>query len=135
MKKEILIKLFLVLLLVLFLSFFNNNSVYATSGGDGLLRKMENQTNAFLDAGRRGQPNIDTENVVNPIVEITQILITVGAGVMVAVTTYMGIRYLISSPEEQAKLKGQLIGLVVAGVVIFGAYYIWKIVLQLASEF
>ena len=66
---------------------------------------------------------------------ITQILITLGAGVLVAVTTYMGIRYLISSPEEQAKLKTQLIGLVVSGVVIFGAYYIWKIVLQLASEF
>ena len=43
-------------------------------------------------------------------------------------TAYMGILYMISPPERQAKLKQQLIGLVVSAVVIFGGYYIWKIV-------
>jgi hypothetical protein len=59
----------------------------------------------------------------------------IGAGVMVAVTTYMGIKYLTAGPEAQAKLKVQLVGLVVSGMVIFGSYYIWKIVIQIAAEF
>ena len=59
----------------------------------------------------------------------------VGAGVLVAVTTYMGIKYLTAGPEAQAKLKVQLIGVVVSGVVIFGAYGIWKTVVNIASKF
>ena len=59
----------------------------------------------------------------------------IGAGVMVAVTTYMGIKYLTAGPEAQAKLKVQLIGVVVSGMVIFGAYSIWKLVMQVASQF
>ena len=43
----------------------------------------------------------------------------------------MGIKYFISSPEEQAKLKGQLIGVVVSAVVIFGAYSIWKMAVSI----
>lgn len=64
-----------------------------------------------------------------------QILTTIGAGVMVAVITYMGIKYLTSGPEAQAKLKTQLIGVVVSGVVIFGAYTIWSIVVKIAETF
>lgn len=51
----------------------------------------------------------------------------VGIGIVVGATAYMGILYMISAPEKQAKLKQQLIGLVVSAVVIIGGYYIWKI--------
>lgn len=66
---------------------------------------------------------------------IGQILTLVGAGTLVAVTSYMGIKYLVSPPDKQAALKQQLIGLVVAGIVIFGAYGIWKAVVNVASQF
>ena len=133
MNKQILMKITFILLLLSYLLF--NCSIVNATGGSNTLKKAEEQLNSWQTIGQSGQGDIDMENVVNPIVDITQILITLGAGVLVAVTTYMGIRYLISSPEEQAKLKTQLIGIVVSGVVIFGAYYIWKIILQLASEF
>ena len=54
---------------------------------------------------------------------------------MVAVTAYMGIKYLTAGPEAQAKLKTQLVGVVVSGMVIFGAYFIWSIVLKIAATF
>lgn len=133
MNKQIIMKITFILLLLSYLLF--NCSIVNATGGSNTLKKAEEQLNSWQTIGQSGQGDIDMENVVNPIVDITQILITLGAGVLVAVTTYMGIRYLISSPEEQAKLKTQLIGIVVSGVVIFGAYYIWKIILQLASEF
>ena len=54
-----------------------------------------------------------------------------GLGKILTTITYMGIKYFISSPEEQAKLKGQLIGVVVSAVVIFGAYSIWKMAVSI----
>lgn len=64
-----------------------------------------------------------------------QILTMIGAGVMVAATAYMGIKYIVSPPDKQAALKQQLVGLVVSGIVIFGAYGIWKAVVNIASAF
>ena len=58
----------------------------------------------------------------------------IGAGVMVSIATYMGIKYLTAGPDAQAKLKEQLIGVVVSGVVIFGAYFIWSTVINIASN-
>ena len=117
---------------LLFVITMNFNIVHAD--GPGMLSNMERDMNIFDKTGEENSRNIKVENVVGPIRDLTQILVTIGAGVMVAVTTYMGIKYLTSGPETQAKLKIQLIGLVVAGVVIFGAYNIWKIVVTLASE-
>jgi hypothetical protein len=54
---------------------------------------------------------------------------------MVIVTLYMGIKYITATPDSQARLKQQLIGLVVSGIVIFGAYFIWKIVVNIVSKF
>lgn len=83
---------------------------------------------------RNGGSDIATE-IASPFVELGQILTLIGAGVMVAVTAYMGIKYITASPEGQAKLKQQLIGLFVSGIVIFGAYGIWTIVLRIVSQF
>ena len=98
------------------------------------LGEMQNKANAFITKGSQNQ-NINYGNVTKQFSDLGQILTMIGAGVMVGVTTYMGIKYLTAGPEEQAKLKIQLVGLVVSGMVIFGAYFIWKIVLQIASTF
>ena len=41
----------------------------------------------------------------------------------------------MSPPDKQAALKQQLIGVVVAGIVIFGAYGIWSAILSVVSKF
>ena len=69
-----------------------------------------------------------------PIVAIGRILTTIGTGVYLAATAYMGIKYLTSGPDAKAKLKQQLIGLIVSGVVIFGAYYIWETVIKIGEN-
>lgn len=126
MKKNILIKI-IPILAILLVVFSNLSCVEA-----GLLDDMRSQINSFQD--KAGGVTINTQNIVSPFVELTQILMTIGAGVLVAVTTYMGIKYLTSGPEAQAKLKIQLIGIVVAGFVIFGAYFIWKAVVTFANH-
>lgn len=98
---------------------------------------MMNQAGAFLTHGEKQakDSNISVGDITSEFTELGKILTTIGAGVMVAVTTYMGIKYITAGPEAQGKLKQQLIGVVVSGVVIFGAYGIWQIVGQIAQSF
>lgn len=119
--------------MVIFLLLINFNSVKAAGDGATLLKNMEDQAHEFINKG--SNTNIKYENIANEFKGLGQILTMVGAGVMVAVTTYMGIKYLTAGPEAQAKLKVQLVGVVVSGMVIFGAYSIWKIVMLVASQF
>lgn len=75
--------------------------------------------------------SVNTDQMEKEFAGLGKILTTIGAGVLLIVITYMGIKYFISTPEEQAKLKGQLIGVVVSAVVIFGAYSIWKMAVSI----
>jgi len=110
----------------------------STSGsadtGDGLLKQMQGDIDEFKKAGK-GKSDFKVGDVTKNFVSLAQILTMVGAGIMVAVTTYMGIKYLTGGPEAQAKLKTQLIGVMVSGMVIFGAYFIWKTVVNIVSTF
>lgn len=99
------------------------------------LSEMSDEANSFISQGAGNAGGIDYPKITAEFASLGSILTTIGAGVMVAVVTYMGIKYLTSGPEAQAKLKVQLIGVVVSGVVIFGAYTIWKIVVSVAQTF
>ena len=99
------------------------------------LKEMQEKTEEFLTTGKEESGSIKTDGIFDDLVDMGSILTTIGAGVLVAVTLYMGIRFITATPEAQAKLKQQLIGLVVAGFVIFGAYFIWKIVINIVEKF
>ncbi len=117
-KFKIFTKILFCILLV-YIVIANINVVKATEGA-GLLQKMEQQANGFIQKGQQSaEGNINYQNIANEFKGLGQILTMVGAGVMVAITTYMGIKYLTAGPEAQAKLKVQLIGVVVSGMVIF----------------
>lgn len=127
MKNKVLKKLLMaVVLIYVLISAFSNVKAITLSD-------MERKAQNFITAGSNNQ-NINYTNVTKEFSDLGQILTMIGAGVMVGVTTYMGIKYLTAGPEAQAKLKVQLIGVIVSGMVIFGAYYIWKIVIDIASS-
>lgn len=124
----------IILIVVLFFA-LSNSQVAIASEGDSLIEEMQSDINSFKAAAQEESTDLDLEGVTSNFKALAQILTMIGAGVMVGVTTYMGIKYLTAGPEAQAKLKTQLIGVVVAGVVIFGAYFIWQIVINLVSTF
>lgn len=97
-----------------------------------LLTDMHGDVEKFKNAGNL---SIDTSKVTEKFTGLGQALTMVGTGIMVAVIAYMGIKYMTAGPDAQAKLKTQLIGVVVSGVVIFGAYHIWKLVLNVVKDF
>jgi hypothetical protein len=86
------------------------------------------KADTFISKGAANAGIKDVTEIGEEFSSIGNVLKFIGAGIIVAATAYMGILYMISPPERQAKLKQQLIGLVVSAVVIFGGYYIWKIV-------
>ena len=92
------------------------------------------QVDGFLEHGRDNPAIDDLSQIGTEFSELGNLLRYVGAGIMVGAMGYMGILYMVSSPEKQAKLKQQLIGLVVAGVVIFGGYFIWETIVDLFTS-
>lgn len=89
----------------------------------------------FIKKGEEGGAltDADLKNVGVQFSDIAKILTYIGAGILVASMAYMGIKYMTASPEQQGKLKQQLIGLFVSAIVIFGAYFIWSTIYDLLS--
>ena len=88
----------------------------------------------FISEGSETDLNFIDDETVASVNDIGRFLTAVGLTILVCVTLIMGIKYMFASPEEAAKLKQQLIGLVVAGVVILGATAIWKLVYNLLNN-
>ena len=128
MKNKLIIRIFyIIIFLYILLSVMYNVSAKTLS-------EMQSDIEKFKQHGENSNITID-DSVVEPFVDLGSILTLIGTGVMVGITAFMGIKYLTSGPEAQAKLKTQLIGVLVSGIVIFGAYSIWKIVISIASTF
>lgn len=83
--------------------------------------------NSFIEKGKNKNP-INTGEVKNAVIPIGQALVAIATVVLVVITVVMGIKYMMcTSSDEKAKLKTQLIGLVVSTIVIFGAQTIWAL--------
>lgn len=131
--KKVILKISILLAIFCMLSTIIVNYSMAQS-----LQDIEKSAKGFIDKGKEaGASTITrTENKMADIVmPIAQILVTVGTIVVVVVTTIMGIKYMVANPEEKAKLKMQLIGLVVATFVIFAAQFIWATIYKFFIDF
>lgn len=96
---------------------------------------LKADADAFISKGKE-KDVITSSDVASTIMPIAQALVAVAAGVLVVVTCIMGVKYATAtSPDKQAKLKKQLIGLVVSIIVVFGAHTIWTIVYNFMKDF
>jgi len=131
MNSKIIKKVMLIMFLfyIIFSLFYNVSAIS--------ILEMEGDAANFIKAGEEqvNAANIDYGQVTSEFKDLAQILTMIGTGVMVGVATYMGIKYLTAGPEAQAKLKTQLIGVLVAGLVVFASYPIWKFVIEIVSKF
>lgn len=122
-------KVILIIIILMLVSFIIPSNTFAAT-----LSEMMGQAESFISTGSKGN-GVDPEEIAQEFIPLGQLLTLVGMGVMIAATTFLGIKYLTASPEGQAKLKQQLIGLVVSGIVVFGAYYIWSLAVEIVSKF
>ena len=106
---------------ILFLLPMNQSMAFPT------FDEMSSQAQSWVDQGKSG--NIVSEDkIADILLPIGQFLMGVAVVVLIVVTVILGIKYMTADPNTQAKLKQQMIGLVVSAAVIFGAVGIWRIV-------
>lgn len=118
MKK---ISIILISLLIIFMIFSECTTVNA-----GLWSDISQQAKNWI---KQGDNNLVNDNEVSKIVIPVIQLMVAGASIVVTVATVvMGIKYMVANPEGKAKLKQQLIGLVVSTIVIWGAQGIWALI-------
>ena len=95
------------------------------------VKSFDEMKDALTDWKSRGQQDnagVNAGDLKQIVIPVINILTVIGVFVLVAVTIIMGIKYMFATPDVAAKLKQQLIGLVVSAVVVLGATAIWKIV-------
>ena len=129
MKKISKITIIFIIFLLINISFAN--TVRATS-----FDEVINQATGFINTG---STQFETSGIIagylnNQIRPIAQALRTIGIGILLCITAYMGIKWVTAKPDEVAKLKQQSIGLLVSAIVIIGAYTIWTITLNIVSK-
>lgn len=136
--------------LVLVISIMSRNFVHADDnigGISGASEKaqqgmpsmtIENITTAaknWLAIGQNNPvANSGVEDFVGMFIGIGQLLVAIGIVTIVIVTIVMAVKWLTATPDKQAKLKQQLIGLVVSIIVIFGAVGIWTLVRRIMEN-
>lgn len=118
MKKTVKIGIVIICLVFAILSI---NSNVAALSWDSIKQDVDQWENAGKDI------MISDDKIIETVLPIGQMLTAVGVAVLFGGIIVLGIKYMMSEPEQKGKLKQQLVGLVVSGVVIFGAYTIWRV--------
>lgn len=87
---------------------------------------------SWMSQGQSGAKSLSgdvgVDFFVGELIQIGQILVGIAVATLVIVSVIMAIRWITATPDKKAKLQQQLIGLVVATFVIFGAVGIWNLV-------
>ena len=94
---------------------------------DGIMGGADN----FIEKGKTGTNTIDQKQLQDTSDLIYNILLGISMVLAVIVGMILGIKYMMSSTEEKAEIKETLIPYVVACVITFGAFTIWKIVINI----
>lgn len=123
------IKLIITILLFITLMGVINMPVFASLTGDGI----KSAGDAWIQQGASNNP-ISIGKISEILKPLANILLSIGLVVVTAVGIVIGIKYVTASPDSKGKLKGQLVGLVISGVVLAGSYGIWSIVYYIMKE-
>ena len=63
-----------------------------------------------------------------------KLLLAIGIVVMFIWGTFIGIQFIVASAEDKAKMKEALVPYVVGCIVIFGAFTIWSVVVNIGQD-
>lgn len=118
------IKIFSIVSTIILLFFIMPVQTQAFDGFDEIKSKSDQWINKGKNAGY-----ISDSDISKVMLPIGRFLVAVGVIAVIGSTIFLGIKYMSAQdPSTQAKVKQSLIGLVVAAIIIFGAYGIWRLV-------
>ena len=124
----------IILIVMIIMILLNVMQVYSMAAGLSW-DDITSSAKEFITKGEnKGSSTFSDQDIEGLTVPLANILTAVGTIVIIIVIIVLGIKYSMATPEEAAKLKQQLIGVVVAGVVIFGAVMIWRIMYDIMDN-
>ena len=124
MKKKLLISLFLFLFLIIIVLIYPNK-VQAVNP-DSIMSGADN----FLNIGDTSLA-MDYSQLDEASDFIYNILLGISLVIAVVVGMFLGIKFMVASSEEKAEIKESLVPYVISCVVIFGAFTIWKLIINI----
>lgn len=135
-KMKKVLSLIAIIFLIGIIYFFSSpvvaNAANSSSSG-GFLNALQS-TNNWLN---NGQAQANAKNVTinyNPVVEVAQLLYTIGCVVVLTGTIYLAIKYGVSGPAERALIKGKLIGWGVTAIIIVGGVQLFRLIGSLLTN-
>ncbi|MCI8617113.1 MAG: hypothetical protein HFJ60_02500 [Clostridia bacterium] len=88
----------------------------------------------FMQAGNSGEIGIDHSKLQDTSKTINNILIIVGMCVAVVISSVLGIKFMLGSVDEKAQVKDALVPFVIGCMVVFGAFGIWRIFINIGYK-
>lgn len=88
----------------------------------------------FIEIGESGESKIDSSDLKNLSNTLYTILLVIGIVIAIIVGLILGIKFIMGSIEEKAEIKTMIIPYVIGCVIVFGAFTIWKIVVDILQS-
>ena len=130
MKKNIFYKIIFLIITLVCIIFTLTTCTYASSISD-----IFTGADDFIQSGVDDKhPTIDDSNLQNMSNLLYNTLLIVAIVVAVIVGLIIGIQFMTGSVEQKAKIKETLIPYIAGCIVIFGAFGIWKLVVEILSQ-
>ncbi len=124
MKKTICI-IFLVITILIGTTI--NSPIYAKHTAGEVIKEAD----GFISSGESNATDIiSTEELKNLSDTIYTILVVLGVVIAVIVGAVLGIKFITEGAEGKAEVQKALIAYIIGCVIIFGAFIIWRIVVN-----
>lgn len=106
----------------------------ATSDGTSLDDVFQGAKD-FVNKGESDSSNVFNQSKIKQASDVVyNILLAVGMVVAIVVGIILGIQFMMGGAEEQAQVKESLIPYGIGCVVVFGAFAIWKILVEILQN-
>jgi len=77
---------------------------------------------------------LDTSGLQSVSSDIYNVLLGIAVVLAALIGAVIGIKFIVSSVDEKAKIKEALIPYIIGCVVVFGAFTIWSIVINIGNK-
>lgn len=132
MKK---IKIVTVILLILLSIIAITKPIYASDTKRHTAGEIISEGKGFIEKGQNDAENkIGSDDLKKMSDTIYNILLVAGIIIAIIVGLIMGIKFIIGGIEEKAEIKAMLIPYIIGCVVVFGAFAIWKAVVDILQS-
>ena len=121
-------KKLLINIMVIFIILFN---LFIPNAYAGPLQDIMNRAEGFVNNGENGGNVINNDALKEGSNTLYNVLLVIGIAVAFIWGLVLGIQFITGSLGEKADVKKNLIVYLVGCVIIFGAFGIWKLLLQL----